>query len=92
MQKFKNKSLAGGVQRVHRVLYNKCRRQTMDRKNIGEMIKNGNKQMQFFTLFPHVFFFFHHSSNLYLPLCPFVFSVWFRSEINFVQCINGVWG
>lgn len=29
----------------------------MDRKNIGEMIKNGNKQMQFFTLFPHVFFF-----------------------------------
>lgn len=73
MQKFKNKSLAGGVKRVHRVLYNKCRRQTMDRKNIGEMIKNGNKQMQFFTLFPHVFFFppFQQSLLAALPVCVF---------------------
>jgi len=34
----------------------------MDRKNIGEMIKNGNKKMQFFTLFPQVFCHQTHSS------------------------------
>lgn len=46
----------------------------MDRKNIGEMIKNGNKQMQFFTLFPHVFFFFppfQQSLLAALPVCVF---------------------